>query len=562
MFRDPRSALLLLATLLPLATAAAGGVPQTVGLFVNTPHAFEGYTLFGPREWPATYLIDMDGNLIRSWSHTSQSRNSAYLLENGDLLRCGQTVNPVFPNIGAGGHLERRDWNGNLLWEYAYSDSLVCGHHDIEPMPNGNVLVVAWELRTPAEAIAAGRNPALMGSALWPERIVELQPVGANDAIVVWMWQAWDHLVQDFDSTKANYGVVADHPELININERANTQADWLHFNAVAYDEGLDQIVVSPNRFQEVWVIDHGTTTEEAAGHTGGARGKGGDLLYRWGKPANYGRGAAADQRLFNNHNVHWIPPGRPGAGNLLIFNNGTNRFPSGASYSSVEEVVTSADGNGDYPDPPPGLPHEPADATWTYTATPTGDFYSPIYGGVERQPSGSTLIMASTAGRIFEIHPTEGLVWEYVIPVDGSGPVVQGTVPASGSNAAFRAPRYALDYPAFDGRDLTPLGPIEIDPVGAPEAAVAPPAFALAQNHPNPFRPSTTITFTLRQPARARLDVHDVAGRRVATLLDGELDAGVHRRAWNAEDAPSGVYYYTLRVDGETATRRMTVLR
>src|SRR5262249_18013735 len=131
---------------------------------------------------------------------------------------------------------------------------------------------------------------------------------------VVWEWHLWDHLVQDFDKGKANFGDVAAHPELVNINfgedelpavvaakdgkdkpkpdgddpaasRPPRGDPDYTHFNGVAYNPDLDQIAVSVWKFSEFWVIDHGTTTAEAAGHKGGRQGKGGDLLYRWGNP-------------------------------------------------------------------------------------------------------------------------------------------------------------------------------------------------------------------------------------------------------------------------------------
>ncbi|MGC8644373.1 MAG: hypothetical protein ACP5XB_31305, partial [Isosphaeraceae bacterium] len=59
----------------------------------------------------------------------------------------------------------------------------------------------------------------------------------------------------------------------------------------------LDQILLSVHSFSEIWIIDHGTTTAEAATHKGGRSGKGGDLLYRWGNPQAYRAGTAADQQ-------------------------------------------------------------------------------------------------------------------------------------------------------------------------------------------------------------------------------------------------------------------------
>ncbi|HEX5133479.1 MAG TPA: FlgD immunoglobulin-like domain containing protein [Candidatus Krumholzibacteria bacterium] len=90
---------------------------------------------------------------------------------------------------------------------------------------------------------------------------------------------------------------------------------------------------------------------------------------------------------------------------------------------------------------------------------------------------------------------------------------------------------------------------------------------FALGQNAPNPFNPSTTIAFELRKSAWARLDVFDVGGRRVRTLVNGDLPAGRHEVVWDGRDgagrsAASGIYFYRLRAGDRTETRRMVQLK
>jgi hypothetical protein len=268
-------------------------------------------------------------------------------------------------------------------------------------------LLIAWETKTQQEAIAEGRDPGHISSqGFFPDHIIEVQPTGPTSGTIVWQWHVWDHLIQNYNSLKENYGVVGDHPELVDINYAASSQSDWLHTNSIDYNVEFDQILLSVHNFNEIWVIDHSTTTAEAAGHSGGNSGKGGDILYRWGNPQAYGRGTSADQKLFLQHDANWIDPGCPGEGHILIFNNGGNRF-----YSTVDEIVPPVDGNGDYYLAPVST-YGPTVQIWTYNPQPS--FYASIISGAQRLPNGNTLICNGETGEIFEVTPAESTVWQY----------------------------------------------------------------------------------------------------------------------------------------------------
>ena len=236
-------------------------------------------------------------------------------------------------------------------------------------MPNGHILAIAWEARSLNEALAAGRKPELMPKAgVWPDHIVEIEPLDKRHGKIVWEWHSWDHLIQDADPKKANYGKPAEHPELLDVNlgeplppaisqdsfnilkktgriiwrnqTLENEGSDIFHFNAIKYNADLDQIVFSSPNLSEIFIIDHGTTTKQAAGHTGGRWGKGGDFLYRWGNPKNYHHGDSSDEKLFGQHDVRWIEKGKPGAGHLTVFDNGIPSGKEGMDYSAVYELV------------------------------------------------------------------------------------------------------------------------------------------------------------------------------------------------------------------------------
>ena len=119
---------------------------------------------------------------------------------------------------------------------------------------------------------------------------------------------------------------------------------------------------------RRIWIIDHSTTTEEAAGHTGGNSGQGGDLLYRWGNPEAHGVGGAADQKLFVQHDARWIGEGLPGEGNILVFNNGTDRPGVEEDYSSVLELAPPINPDGSYVTLP-AEPTGPTSPVWEYIA-------------------------------------------------------------------------------------------------------------------------------------------------------------------------------------------------
>jgi Ca2+-binding RTX toxin-like protein len=437
---------------------------QTTGLFYKLEGTSNGYTLFSPNTTTSTYLIDKDGDVVNEWQSEHVAGLHGYLLPDGSLIRAATVNNSQFNTAGGGGLIERFDWWGNKIWEYSYNNNssfedAVWQHHDIEILPNGNILLIAWETKTESEATQAGRDPNLPGAGhLFPDHIVEIQPdlaagVGGQ---IVWEWHIWDHLVQEFDPNKDNYEGptgVEDHPELIDVNyvstfdEGGGQAEDWTHANGIDYNADLDQIVLSVREFSEFWIIDHSTTTAQAAGHTGGNSGMGGDLLYRWGNPQAYDMGDAGDRILYYQHDPKWIDGGSPGAGHITVFNNGFGQPDQ--DLSSALEIVLPVDGF-NY-SRTPGEPYGPAGPVWSYTA-PAADF-SAIISGTQRLPNGNTLITFGPHGAFVEIAPDGQEVWRYVNPYTGDG-VLGPTDPPTPigfvdllNNFVFRATDYAPDF-------------------------------------------------------------------------------------------------------------------
>jgi hypothetical protein len=182
----------------------------------------------------------------------------------------------------------------------------------------------------------------------------------------------------------------------------------------------------------------------------GGRRGKGGDLLYRWGNPRVYRAGTADDQRFYGQHNAQWIPKGLRGAGHLLVYNNGDTR--PGVKYSSVEEIVLPVDSAGRYA-LGPDKKYGPDRAVWSYSAPNAADFYSVNISSAQRLPNGNTLICAGAPGIIFEITPENKVVWQYNLPPFGNG---------QNARNVFRAYRFSASYPGLAGKALVPGKPLE----------------------------------------------------------------------------------------------------
>ena len=436
---------------------------QTVGLFLNDSTSFNGYTLFAPSAETETYLIDNCGFIVNTWEASNVSPgNSVYLLENGNLLKTGR-INSDFISGGTGGRLEIYSWEDELLWSYNYSSQEYHHHHDVSLLPNGNILLLAWEKHDNMEVIENGRIPMSTSGDVWAEQVVEIKPIGTDDAEIVWQWSVWDHMIQDFDSTKLNYGVVADHPELLDINFGLGNgdNVDWIHFNSIDYNPDLDQILLSSRHLSEIYIIDHSTTTAEAATHEGGDSGRGGDFLFRWGNPISYGQGDVGDRKFYGQHDAKWIPNGMADEGKIMVFNNGLSR--PGGSYSSVDVIEPTLENNNVYTISAEGS-FAPADLFWTYSAPVPTDLYSSIISGAHRLPNGNTLICEGREGNFLEVDYDGDLVWHYKAPFTFNGIVSQGTQ-ANNVNI-FRATKYAPEYEAFMGKDLTPTTVIELNPL------------------------------------------------------------------------------------------------
>jgi len=540
----------LLNIILFLGLASFASAQNTVGVLNFDPGQTQpGYNLLMPGNQTDAYLIDNCGKIVNHWPSAAQPGNSVYLNSNGNLVRTGRFGtgnNPYIQAGGAGEFIEELDWDNNSIWKFTYNDSLVRMHHDFSILPNGNVLFISWERLTAAEAIAMGRDPQrILEGEVWPDKIVEIQPQ-ADSAIIVWEWRVWDHLIQDFDPTKPNFGVVADHPERINVNY-GRTIADWNHINAVDYNPVLDQIALSVPAFDELWLIDHSTTTAEAAGSTGGNSGKGGDLLYRWGNPLAYNTGTNADQKLFFCHDVSWIDnegmANDPDFGKLLVFNN---RVPG--SYSTVNIIDPPLGPNNNYV-LTPGMAYGPTAFDYTFTDNPPQNMYSSGLSGAQKQPNGNMLICSGRQGRMIEVNSNNDVVWSYINPIIQGQIFTQGDPVQPNTNFIFRFIRYLPTFSGFVGKDLTPGNFLELNPdpmvcnlaLSVDDLA----GLETLTLYPNPT--SGQVIVDLDTDDSHLLEVFNGVGQRVYLELSADFPARV-----DLSQQTEGIYW--ISVDGKRA--------
>lgn len=434
-------------------------INNTLGTITYNPKVYAGYTLFTIHT--DTYLINNCGQVVNHWISDYERGGAYYLLNDGSLLRAGKYNNDDVPYGGLGGIIEKFNWDGDKTWQYIYSTPLYSQHHGLYPLENGNILLLAATRKSYEEAIAAGRHPEYIKEGeLYNEQVIEVEPLGSNGGNIVWEWNVWDHLIQDIDNTKENFGTVSLNPQSININFLgiSTGEKDWLHFNSLQYNKSLDQIMLSSQKLSEIYIIDHSTTKAEASTNTGGRMRKGGDILFRWGNPMAYDQGSKMNQTLFGQHNPHWIAKGLKDQDKIIIFNNGNGRDPN---YSSIDIINPEIDSFGNYTYIA-GTSFGPQLPEWTYKAPTVSDFYSKLFSSVQRLPNGNTLICEGTKGKFFEITPDNEIVWEYINPKTNSGQILQqGDDPFSN---VFMALKYGEDFPGFTNKNIVAGDPIELN--------------------------------------------------------------------------------------------------
>ncbi|MFV9483157.1 aryl-sulfate sulfotransferase [Christiangramia sp. ASW11-125] len=342
------------------------------------------------------YLMEkIESIVLKEWELPAGIGNDGELMEDGSLLVALTDPGPAYNFGGYGGRVAIISPENEIIWDYEYSDSINLSHHDVEMLPNGNVLILAWEKRTKDQLALKGYGGPYEN--VYVEKLLE---VDRSNNQTVWEWNVWDHLVQDGDPDAQDFGVIADNPERVNINyedtlKDANYNGDIFHANAIEYDEKYDLIYMSVNHFSEVWVIDHSTTLEQAKGNIGGSYNKGGDLVFRFGNPGAYNN--VGDRMFFHNHHPNLVA----GSNSMLVFSNGLlNADPHSTVYEvELPEVFDLQ-----------RQTNNELNVLWSYSHP---DLFSPKVSGAQRLENGNTLITEGDSG-YWEVSEDGEVVWRF----------------------------------------------------------------------------------------------------------------------------------------------------
>lgn len=340
-----------------------------------------------------SYLLNKEGKRVHEWNFDTRLGNDLELLPDGKLIGMFKVNAPEISFGGSGGTIKILNSNSSVNWQYTYASNNYIAHHDVEILPNGNILFIAWER---VSSLVAQQNGVNVNADIFPETLIEVDPTTNQ---IVWKWNSFEHIVQDFNAVALNHGTISDNPNLIDINYNSSANGgDIMHANGIDYDADKDVIYLSVNNYSEIWVIDHSTSTIEAASNTGGNYNKGGDLIYRFGNPEAYNN--IGNRLFYNNHFPNLIEENVPGKDNLLVFVNKDNNIEQSAVYELDLPDNLSLQAN---------INNEP-NIVWQFTDP---EMYSRIISGAVRLANGNTLICEGDYG-FWEITEDGNIAWKY----------------------------------------------------------------------------------------------------------------------------------------------------
>lgn len=483
------------------------------GIQLNLPATQDGYVLVN--SYSTTVLLDECGGIVNSWE-TGNPHYHVKLLPSGNIYYLEENT------------IYEQNWEGEIVVEIARPDPLLKFVYDIIKMTNGNYLVNCRRSVSTLDLDALGWDNSL-GVPNIMDGIVEINP----DGEIVWEWNISDHLIQDEYLDLDNYGVVSSHPERMDV--QAVSSFDWVFgeafmFNGFDYNEQLDQIIISARKANEIIIIDHSTTTEEAASSMGGRYGRGGDLLFRWGNPSNYTSAEDGEHYLHFQHNPNWIKYGEY-AESIIVYSNNLDS----ESDSEIFILTPVIDSDGSYVMMDSiFLPQAPDRVISSL------EISSNYTSGAVVMPNGNIYVTVGQEDRLIELDESDTPVWIYELP---------------GFQYTYRSEKYAADFPAFLDRELVAQGSVE-DPPSDYECSVITATSHLESSNLEVVVLSGHVIIDFCRTGLCTVMVHDVHGQ----LLYQQADI-FGRHSIDLREYPSGLVVVTIVDDGGMVGSRMVYL-
>ncbi len=422
------------------------GIPSVfpTGTTIYKPEkCWSGYTLM-PIKKVGAVLIDMNGNVVKVWKNFQGFPNK--LLPGGYVMGSLGLRDSSF-SYQDQTDVTQVDWDGNVVWSFDHKEFIedegheprwmARQHHDYQREGNpvgyyvpgmecktdsGNTLILCHE---------NVKNKRISDKQLLDDVIVEVDWEGN----IVWEWHMNKHF-NELGFSEAAKNVLFRNPNLHNT--RNGELCDWMHINSMSvlgpnkwYDAGDERF--HPDNI--IWDARESNIMAIISKETG-------KIVWQIGPDFTVSRELRMIGQIIGQHHCHMIPQGLPGAGNILIFDNG-----GWAGYGLPDR--TSKDGTKtDKRDHSRVLEINPVTLKleWSFTASDVKEgmmgiventaFYSQLISSAQRLPNGNTLITEGSFCRLFEVTPEKEIVWEYRAPFDKVA-----------HSMVYRAYRYPYDY-------------------------------------------------------------------------------------------------------------------
>jgi len=411
-------------------TIVAQSVYPTGTTIYDPERAWNGYTVLSPLQTQAVVVIDMNGNVVKRWDdYVNSAGGPARIFPDGVVMAANGSNPPRQEAL----ELVQRDFEGHVLWRFDRNQQIQTRdgktissarqHHDWqrEDFPAGyyspGVKPGADGGKTLILTHTNHTRPEVASAALEDDRLIEVSWNGD----IVWEWTASDH-VDEFGFAAAARNAIKAAPGV----NGARGSFDWLHINSATYVGPNHWFDEGDQRFAPNNVI---ISSRQASFLAIVARD--GKIVWRLGPDFTESKELRAIRQIIGQHHAHFIPKGLPGAGNLLVFDNGgasgygftTPNAPDGSnSFARANSRVLEIN--------PVTL-----QLVWSYAGP---RFYSSNISGAQRLPNGNTLITEGASGRLIEVTKEGKIVWEYIYPVFGG---------ANASNNVYRGYRLPYDW-------------------------------------------------------------------------------------------------------------------